>query len=164
VITSVTRDDLPDGGASHFAKTIQAIRALDREIRIEVLIPDFRGNLSSLVTVADFHNGSLTDRSGLIWDARDLSVDEGAKVNVAITGVSYPSAAQIAVTWTATYDGAAVNPCNAVATAGAPAFHAAAANAATGQVAAGWSLLRAYGEGDDWTNNNIGTKPGQPVS
>ena len=51
VITSVTRDDLPDGGASHFAKTIQAIRALDREIRIEVLIPDFKGDLSSLVTV-----------------------------------------------------------------------------------------------------------------
>jgi lipoic acid synthetase len=51
VITSVTRDDLPDGGASHFVKTIQAIRALDREIRIEVLIPDFKGNLSSLITV-----------------------------------------------------------------------------------------------------------------
>ena len=44
VITSVTRDDLPDGGASHFAKTIQAIRALDREIQIEVLIPDFKGD------------------------------------------------------------------------------------------------------------------------
>ena len=51
VITSVTRDDLQDGGASHFAKTIQAIRALDRGIRIEVLIPDFKGDLSSLVTV-----------------------------------------------------------------------------------------------------------------
>jgi lipoic acid synthetase len=51
VITSVTRDDLPDGGASHFAKTIQAIRALDREIKIEVLIPDFKGDLSSLLTV-----------------------------------------------------------------------------------------------------------------
>ena len=51
VITSVTRDDLPDGGASHFAKTIQAIRALDRGIKIEVLIPDFKGDLSSLVTV-----------------------------------------------------------------------------------------------------------------
>jgi lipoic acid synthetase len=51
VITSVTRDDLPDGGASHFAKTIQAIRALDREIQIEVLIPDFKGDLSSLITV-----------------------------------------------------------------------------------------------------------------
>ena len=51
VITSVTRDDLPDGGASHFARTIQAIRALDRRIRIEVLIPDFKGDLSSLVAV-----------------------------------------------------------------------------------------------------------------
>jgi lipoic acid synthetase len=51
VITSVTRDDLPDGGASHFAKTIQAIRALDRAIKIEVLIPDFKGDLSSLLTV-----------------------------------------------------------------------------------------------------------------
>jgi lipoic acid synthetase len=51
VITSVTRDDLIDGGASHFAKTIQAIRALDRKIKVEVLIPDFKGNLSSLKMV-----------------------------------------------------------------------------------------------------------------
>jgi lipoic acid synthetase len=55
VVTSVTRDDLPDGGASHFARTIQAIRALDRKIKIEVLIPDFKGDLSSLVSVL---NGS----------------------------------------------------------------------------------------------------------
>lgn len=48
VITSVTRDDLPDGGASHFAKTIQAIRALDPTIRIEVLIPDFKGDVDCL--------------------------------------------------------------------------------------------------------------------
>jgi lipoic acid synthetase len=51
VITSVTRDDLPDGGAFLFAKTIQAIRALDRGIKIEVLIPDFKGDLSSLIAV-----------------------------------------------------------------------------------------------------------------
>jgi lipoic acid synthetase len=51
VITSVTRDDLPDGGASFFAKTIQAIRSLDRKIKVEVLIPDFKGNVSSLRTV-----------------------------------------------------------------------------------------------------------------
>jgi len=51
VITSVTRDDLPDGGASHFAKTIQAVRALGEEIKIEVLIPDFKGDFSSLLTV-----------------------------------------------------------------------------------------------------------------
>jgi len=51
VITSVTRDDLPDGGASHFAKTIQAIRGMDLTIKIEVLVPDFKGELSSLEMV-----------------------------------------------------------------------------------------------------------------
>ena len=51
VITSVTRDDLPDGGASHFAKVIRSIHAMDREIKIEVLIPDFKGNLTSLNAV-----------------------------------------------------------------------------------------------------------------
>ena len=48
VITSVTRDDLSDGGAFHFGKTIQAIREMDRKIRIEVLVPDFRGDWNSL--------------------------------------------------------------------------------------------------------------------
>jgi lipoic acid synthetase len=48
VITSVTRDDLSDGGASHFAKTIQAIREMVRETRIEVLVPDFKGDWNSL--------------------------------------------------------------------------------------------------------------------
>ncbi len=51
VITSVTRDDMPDGGASFFARTIEAIRQEDQEIKVEVLIPDFRGELSSLETV-----------------------------------------------------------------------------------------------------------------
>ncbi len=53
VITSVTRDDLPDGGASSFAKTIRAIRSQDRRVKVEVLIPDFQGNLSSLTVVLD---------------------------------------------------------------------------------------------------------------
>jgi lipoic acid synthetase len=51
VITSVTRDDLSDGGASLFAKVIRSIRILDPEIKIEVLIPDFKGDLTSLKTV-----------------------------------------------------------------------------------------------------------------
>jgi lipoic acid synthetase len=51
VITSVTRDDLDDGGASHFAKTIQAIRSLDQRIKVEVLVPDFGGESSSLAIV-----------------------------------------------------------------------------------------------------------------
>ena len=53
VITSVTRDDLSDGGASHFAQTIAAIRKYDSNIAVEVLIPDFRGSLLALQTVAD---------------------------------------------------------------------------------------------------------------
>jgi len=51
VITSVSRDDLPDGGASSFADTIRAIRALNPKINIEVLIPDFKGDLRSLKAV-----------------------------------------------------------------------------------------------------------------
>ena len=53
VITSVTRDDLPDGGASQFAKTIKAIHKYDPNIMVEVLIPDFKGSLSALQTVID---------------------------------------------------------------------------------------------------------------
>ncbi|SET07730.1 lipoic acid synthetase [Natronincola peptidivorans] len=48
VITSVTRDDLLDGGAGHFAKTINEIKNLNKGITIEVLIPDFAGNLQAL--------------------------------------------------------------------------------------------------------------------
>ena len=51
VITSVTRDDLPDGGASRFADVIKAIRDVCHETRIEVLIPDFEGNITALNTV-----------------------------------------------------------------------------------------------------------------
>ena len=51
VITSVTRDDLPDGGASHYAEVIRAIRAQDQEVKVEVLIPDFEGHHDSLATV-----------------------------------------------------------------------------------------------------------------
>jgi len=53
VITSVTRDDLPDGGASHFAQTIKTIHEYDSNIMVEVLIPDFKGSLSALQTVTD---------------------------------------------------------------------------------------------------------------
>jgi len=53
VVTSVTRDDLPDGGASHFAATIRAIRAVLPTCTIEVLIPDFQGSLPALQAVMD---------------------------------------------------------------------------------------------------------------
>jgi len=48
VITSVTRDDLPDGGARHFAKTIGAVRRTNPGITIEVLVPDFQGSAEAL--------------------------------------------------------------------------------------------------------------------
>ena len=51
VITSVARDDLPDGGASAFAQTISRTRDRNPDTRIEVLIPDFGGSESSLDTV-----------------------------------------------------------------------------------------------------------------
>lgn len=53
VITSVTRDDLPDGGASLFAETIKAIKATSSETIIEVLIPDFKGDYQALKVVMD---------------------------------------------------------------------------------------------------------------
>jgi lipoyl synthase len=51
VITSVTRDDLPDGGAEHFAKTIAAVRDRCPEVTIEVLTPDFGGDAGSLEVI-----------------------------------------------------------------------------------------------------------------
>jgi lipoyl synthase len=53
VITSVNRDELPDGGAAHFAKTIHAVRRRLPEAKIEVLTPDFKGNRRALHTVLD---------------------------------------------------------------------------------------------------------------
>jgi len=55
VVTSVTRDDLPDGGAGHFAATITALRQALPEARIEVLTPDFHNNEAALATVAVAH-------------------------------------------------------------------------------------------------------------
>ncbi|OIO05634.1 MAG: lipoyl synthase [Desulfovibrionaceae bacterium CG1_02_65_16] len=51
VITSVTRDDLPDGGAAHFAATIQAVKSRRPDCTVEVLIPDFQGDADALATV-----------------------------------------------------------------------------------------------------------------
>jgi lipoic acid synthetase len=51
VITSVTRDDLPDGGAQHFADCIAAVRRRSPKAAVEVLTPDFEGNLAAIDTV-----------------------------------------------------------------------------------------------------------------
>jgi lipoic acid synthetase len=52
VVTSVDRDDLPDGGAAHFAATARAVRAAVPACRVEVLVPDFKGRLESAGEVA----------------------------------------------------------------------------------------------------------------
>ncbi len=53
VITSVNRDDLPDGGSQHFAETVREVRAALPDARVEVLTPDFDGNLEAVARVLD---------------------------------------------------------------------------------------------------------------
>ena len=53
VITSVTRDDLPDSGAAHWSKTIRVAKVISPETTIEALIPDMKGNIFDLQTIID---------------------------------------------------------------------------------------------------------------
>ena len=53
VLTSVDRDDLPDGGAAHFAETIREIKRRDPKVIIEALVPDFRGDIEAVKTIVD---------------------------------------------------------------------------------------------------------------
>lgn len=77
VVTSVDRDDLPDGGAGHFAACIQQSRALSPKTMVEVLIPDFQGNVDQLLTVIEAepeviaHNIETVERlTGAVRDPR----------------------------------------------------------------------------------------------
>ncbi len=53
VLTSVDRDDLPDGGAAHFARTVQTIKARTPDVKVEALTPDFAGRLESVRSVVE---------------------------------------------------------------------------------------------------------------
>jgi lipoyl synthase len=53
VITSVNRDDLADGGSEHFSRTVRAVRTALPEARVEVLTPDFQGDLDAVARVLD---------------------------------------------------------------------------------------------------------------
>ena len=55
VLTSVDRDDIPDGGADHFAAAISEAKAKCPEMLIEVLTPDFRGDLNAVAKIVDAH-------------------------------------------------------------------------------------------------------------
>jgi len=80
VITSVTRDDLPDGGASHYAAVIGKVRELTPKVVIEVLIPDFTGSYESLKTVIDAHpdilNHNIETVPRLYSEVRPMAIYE----------------------------------------------------------------------------------------
>ncbi len=91
VLTSVDRDDVPDGGASHFAATIREIKTRNPETLVEALIPDFQGDLDAVRTVVEAgpdvldHNLETVRRlQGVARDRRanyeqSLAVLRGAK-------------------------------------------------------------------------------------
>ncbi|EKS4342149.1 lipoyl synthase [Clostridium botulinum] len=78
VITSVTRDDLEDGGASQFAEVIRAIRKLTPNTTIEVLIPDLKGNWEALKVILDekpeILNHNIETISGLYKKVRPEAI------------------------------------------------------------------------------------------
>ena len=84
VITSVTRDDLPDGGANHFAECIKEIRNLSPDIKIEILTPDFQRKDGALDIIIEAHpdvfNHNIETTRSVFKTARplgdyDLSLD-----------------------------------------------------------------------------------------
>lgn len=103
-------------------------------------------------TVAQFHNGIVTERAGIIWDGVDTSVIEGAKFAWEITGI-VDDGVNLEISWQASYDGVAVNPCNATIGATAPLFHLGAG--------ANLSMLRSYAQGDDFILGQATNAPGQ---
>jgi len=86
VLTSVDRDDLPDGGAAHFAETIRAVKRSSPAMLVEVLIPDFQNDLDALRTVVDSrpdviaHNIETTRR--LTPSVRDPRADYWQSLSV----------------------------------------------------------------------------------
>ena len=67
VLTSVDRDDMPDGGSEHFARTVRTLKQLAPQILVECLTPDFRGDLAAVENVA---------RSGLEVYAHNIETVE----------------------------------------------------------------------------------------
>lgn len=96
VVTTVTRDDLPDGGAAHFVAVIEAIRATAPGVCIEVLTSDFGGNMDAVDTVAaarpDVFNHNVETVSRLYTEVRpgagyQRSLDVLARVHVTQPGL-----------------------------------------------------------------------------
>jgi OmcA/MtrC family decaheme c-type cytochrome len=110
------------------------------------------------VTVTDFHNSLETERVGIIWNGEDLSVKEGPNFTWKIDNI-VDDGTNLKISWSATYKGAAVDPCNTVIGANAPLFHLAPA----GTVLDGsLGFLRSYAQGDDFILGQSSSAPGQP--
>lgn len=108
-------------------------------------------------TVAEFHNGLETERVGIIFDGKDLSVTEGAKFTWDITNI-VDDGTNLTIDWAATFNGAPVDPCNTTVTATAPGFHAVPV------IEGALSFLRSYAQGDDFVLGKSTSAPGQAVA
>lgn len=99
----------------------------------------------------DFHNDfQATDAHyDSFYRGRDISFENPNNVGVQITGLT-KSGDAVTFTWTASKDGALVNPCNTTLSNTAPTFR-------------GLGAYLAYAKGDDWVNENVGNAPGQPA-
>jgi lipoic acid synthetase len=86
VITSVTRDDLADGGAGQFASVVRSIRKRNKETTIELLVPDFNGDEVSIQTVVESHpdvlGHNLETVRGLQAKVRDRRASYGQSLQV----------------------------------------------------------------------------------
>jgi OmcA/MtrC family decaheme c-type cytochrome len=107
-------------------------------------------------TVADFHNGLETERVGIIWNGVDTSVEEGKRFTWKIDNI-VDDGTNLAISWSATFDGSPINPCNTTASATAPVVFPFGPNTAN---EGSLSMLRSYVQGDDYV---LGTAsaPGQ---
>jgi lipoyl synthase len=77
VLTSVDRDDVPDGGSEHFARTVRLIKARKPGMLVECLTPDFRGDLDAVLHLA---------QSGLDVYARNIETVERLQVRTVASG------------------------------------------------------------------------------
>ena len=113
-------------------------------------------------TWRDFHDGLETERVGIIYGGQDLSVTEGKKFSEwKITKVvDNKTSGKLEISWSAKFNGVAVDPCNAVATATAPVFFNLATFPAN---EGGLSIIRSYAIGDDYVVGT-GSSPVEPGS
>jgi OmcA/MtrC family decaheme c-type cytochrome len=108
------------------------------------------GIAANKLVVTDAHNGQVTERGGIIVNGLDTSITEGEKIDWQITGV-VDDGVNLAITWTTSYDGNGVDPCNDTVAAGEPVFF----NGNT------MRFYRSYAQGDDFIIG-LSDGPGQP--